>query len=263
MPDNELFKMRKIIQVRDGIVEEIEDAVVQELPLTVFFNHTELANMVCSPGGLRELAAGFLLSEGLLHSREEIREIAFREEEGILWIETSNPQAVGDTFLSRHTAGYYGKHRGGALAIIAARQDKPEPSPVRFQGAHLLNLINRLEDQATLFKRTGGVHNAALADQNGFLCRYDDIGRHNAVDKALGYAFLNGIPTQDKCLLLSGRVASEILLKAAQADIPLILSRAAPTGLTIDLAQELNMTVVGFARGQRYSIYTHPERVII
>jgi len=263
LTDAKLIKFRKIIQYNKGLVEEIEDAVVQEIPLTVYLNHVEIANMVCSPGAFRELAAGFLLSEGLVHKPEEILEIAFREEEGILWIETSSGAAPAETYMSRHTAGYYGKNRGGFHAIIEARKTKPLPAAISFQGAHLLNLINNLEEQATIFKRTGGVHSAALADQKGFLCRYDDIGRHNAVDKVLGYAFLNGIRTDDKCLLLSGRIASEILLKAARADIPLVLSRSAPTGLTIDLAEELNMTVVGFARGQRYSIYSHPERVIV
>ena len=95
------------------------------------------------------------------------------------------------------------------------------------------------------------------------ICMFEDIGRHNAVDKVLGYAFLHGISSQDKILLLSGRIASEILLKAARAQIPLVLSRSAPTGLTIDLAEELNITVVGFARGKRLSVYTHPERVLL
>ena len=92
---------------------------------------------------------------------------------------------------------------------------------------------------------------------------YEDIGRHNAVDKVLGYAFLNNISTSDKCLLISGRVASEILIKAARANIPLLLSRSAPTGLTIELAEEMNIAMVGFARGQRFSIYSHPEKVLM
>lgn len=263
MPEPSLYKLRKIIQVKNRVAEEIEDPVVQENPLSVYLNHEELASMVCSPGGYEELAVGLLLSEGLLHQPEDIIEIAYREEEGILWIETNVPQEKPGAYLSRHTAGYYGKKWGGPQGIAAARKDKPSPSATQFQGEHLLNLINNLEEQALAFKRTGGVHSAALADQSGFLCRYDDIGRHNAVDKVLGYAFLNRINTDDKCLLLSGRIASEILLKAARADIPLVLSRSAPTGLTIDLAEEWNMTVVGFARGQRYSIYAHPERVII
>ena len=126
----------------------------------------------------------------------------------------------------------------------------------------MLQIINLLEERSSTFRLTGGVHSAALADQNGIICMYEDIGRHNAVDKVLGYAFLNEINTEDKCLLLSGRVASEILIKAARAHIPVVLSRTAPTGLTIDLAEELNITVVGFARGDRFSVYSHPERVI-
>lgn len=263
MSEPALFKLRKIIQYNNGTVEQIEDAVVQENPLTVFLNHEELATMVCSPGGYNELAVGLLLSEGLVHQPEDILEIAYNEEEGIMWIETSVPGSKSGTYLNRHTAGYYGKKRGGQHAIEEIRALQPAPSATRFQGAHLLDLINNLEQEAVTFKRTGGVHSAALADQSGFLCRYEDIGRHNAVDKVLGYAFINRITTNDKCLLLSGRVASEILLKAARADIPLVLSRSAPTGLTIDLAEEMNITVVGFARGQRYSIYSHPERVII
>jgi FdhD protein len=83
------------------------------------------------------------------------------------------------------------------------------------------------------------------------------------VDKVLGHAFLNNISTADKCLLLSGRIASEILIKAARANIPLVLSRSAPTGLTIDLAEEMGIAVVGFARGQRFSIYSHAEKIIM
>jgi FdhD protein len=124
-------------------------------------------------------------------------------------------------------------------------------------------MINQLEDKSVTFHRTGGVHSAALADASGLLCMYEDIGRHNAVDKVLGYAFINNISTDDKCLLLSGRIASEILIKAARGNIPLVLSRSAPTGLTIELADEMDIAVVGFARGQRFSIYSHKEKIII
>jgi len=92
--------------------------------------------------------------------------------------------------------------------------------------------------------------------------QYEDIGRHNAVDKILGYIFLNNILPYGKCLLLSGRVASEILIKAARGNIAVVLSRAAPTGLTLELAEELGICVVGFARGKRFSVYTHSEKII-
>ena len=108
-----------------------------------------------------------------------------------------------------------------------------------------------------------GSNSVALAGDNGLVARFEDIGRHNAVDKVLGYAILNRIDTADKCLLLSGRIASEILIKAARGNVPIIVSRSAPTELTLELAEELNICIIGFARGQNLTIYTHPERVLL
>ncbi|MGE5397716.1 MAG: formate dehydrogenase accessory sulfurtransferase FdhD [Chitinophagales bacterium] len=246
-----------------GVIEYTEAAVVQERPLTLFLNHVELATMVCSPGGYEELGVGFLLSEGLVQKPSDILDISCREEEGLLWIETGCPVPQTNNFLRRHIASCCGKSRAGLYFINDARQLNPVESDMRFKAEYLLEIINALEEKSTSFRLTGGVHSAALADSTGLLCMYEDIGRHNAVDKVLGYAFLNNIPTDDKCLLLSGRVASEILIKAARAGIPLILSRSAPTCLTVELAEEMNITVVGFARGDQFSIYSHPERAVI
>lgn len=104
------------------------------------------------------------------------------------------------------------------------------------------------------------MHSAALADEKGLLVMYGDIGRHYALDKVMGYAFLNRITTNDKCLLLSGRISSEILIKAARTGLPLVVSRSAPTFLAVELADQYNVTLVGFARGERLSVYSHEER---
>jgi FdhD protein len=254
---------REITVYNNGIKEIIVDSVVQETPLTLFLNHLELATMVCSPGGYEELGVGFLLSEGLVQKPSDILEISCRPEEGLLWIETSSPVPQTSNFLRRHIASCCGKSRAGLYFINDARQLKPVLSKAQFSAAHLLKVINQLEEKSITFHRTGGVHSAALADNSGILCMYEDIGRHNAVDKVLGYAFINNISTEDKCLLLSGRIASEILIKAARGHIPLVLSRSAPTGLTIELADEMNIAVVGFARGQRFSIYSHSDKIIM
>ncbi len=263
MSQPSMYRNHAIISYNNGVVEYKEDAVVQEKPLTLFLNQVELATMVCSPGGYKELGAGFLLTEGLVQQPSDILEMSVREEEGLLWVETSHEISPTNTFLRRHIASCCGKSRAGLYFINDARQLKPIESDTQFNGEHLLKIINSLEEKAETFRRTGGVHSAALADSTGLLTMYEDIGRHNAVDKVLGYAFIHEISTRDKCLLLSGRVASEILIKAARAEIPLVLSRSAPTSLTVDLADDLNITVVGFARGKRFSIYSHPERVLI
>ena len=105
------------------------------------------------------------------------------------------------------------------------------------------------------------MHSAALADEKGLLVMYEDIGRHNALDKVMDYVFLNRITTNDKCLLLSGRVSSEILIKAARTGLPLVVSRSAPAFLAVDLSDQYNVTLAGFARGERLSVYSHEKRI--
>lgn len=258
MSESTLFTQREITFYNNGVFATKSDAVVQEVPLTIFVNDSEVAATVCSPFAYEELGAGFLVTEGFIQQPADILDISFSPEAGSLNIKISNQLKEPGSYLRRHTAGYYVKsgpaaHESSPLNCI--------DSDTTYFPEHLLNIINTLEDNSATFRLTGGVHSAALADEAGIICMYEDIGRHNAVDKTLGYAFLNQIPTHNKCLLLSGRVASEILIKAVRAHIPVVLSRAAATGRTIDMAQALNVTVIGFARGHRFTIYTHPERV--
>ncbi|NLF77261.1 MAG: sulfurtransferase FdhD, partial [Chloroflexi bacterium] len=115
---------------------------------------------------------------------------------------------------------------------------------------------------AETFRLTGGVHEVALAHRGRLLVSYEDIGRHNALDRVLGYVFLNQIDTSDKAIILSGRIATEMLTKAARIGVPIVVSRSAPTCASIDLAEQLGMTLVGFARGANLNVYTHFDRVI-
>ncbi len=261
--DHSICKEFDIISYNNGVAEHIRDAVVEENPLTIFINDQQLVTMVCSPSGLNELAVGFLLSEGLLRHASDILEISIAEDKGSIRVRTSNQLVPANRDQNHHITSGGGKSGTNFRFIEAALELPPVTSEVQFTPAHLLKMIDLLQDRSITFKRTGGVHNAALANNEDLICMFEDIGRHNAVDKVLGYAFLNQIPCNDKILILSGRIASEMLLKAARAGIPVVLSRAAPTGLTIDLARSLNITVIGFARGQRLSIYTHPERILI
>jgi len=231
--------------------------------MTVFLNDTELATLICSPGSHEELAAGFLLSEGLVRFPSDIKEIAFHEEDGLLWVETTCPVPEAENFLRRQIASCCGKGRAAPYFINDARQLQPVQSASRFAAPDLLRLIGLLEEKSASFRLTGGVHSAALADSTDLLVMYEDIGRHNAVDKVLGYAFLNRIVTGDKCLLLSGRVSSEILIKAARMGLPLVVSRSAPTLLAVELADQYGVALVGFARGERLSVYSHEEKVMM
>lgn len=258
-----IFTKCEVTAYKAGQHTIYEDRVVLERPLTLFLNHVELATMICSPGGYEELGIGFLISEGIIQKRADITAISCREEEGLLRIETSTPTPQTNNFLRRHMASCCGKGRAGLYFINDFRQLQTVKSDTQFSAEQLLGFMNALENKSEVFRLTGGVHGAALADHSGLLFMFEDIGRHNAVDKVLGKAFLDELDTSEKCLLLSGRIASEILIKAARSNIAFVLSRSAPTALTIELAEELEIAVIGFARGDQLNIYSHPEKVIL
>lgn len=259
----ELYEKREIVTCNQGKRQSDYAFIVNEIPLTVFLNDTELATLICSPGALEELAVGFLLSEGLVRDLSDIKEITFNEQDGLLWVETPCEVPETENFLRRQITSCCGKGRVAPYFINDARQLQPVQSTRRFAAAHLLDLIGLLEEGSSSFRLTGGVHSAALADDKGLLAMYEDIGRHNAVDKVLGYAFLNRTATDDKCLLLSGRVSSEILIKVARQGLPLVVSRSAPTMLAVELAEKYGVVLVGFARGERLSVYSHAEKIIM
>ena len=127
----------------------------------------------------------------------------------------------------------------------------------------IVNMMNSLQAESTDFKQTGGVHNAAISDGKGFYIHRSDIGRHNALDKLFGHCIEHSIPIRDKVLIFSGRISSEILIKAAKIGVGIILSKSAPTDLAIQLANDLNITAIGFIRDESFNIYSHEKRVLL
>lgn len=262
-----IYRKHDMVSYNRGKRQSGSAFIVYEIPFTVYLNDHELVTLVCSPGGYNELAAGFLLSEGLVGEPSDIREITHNEEGGLLQVKTSCPALEVENFLRRQSQNQVASCRGKDTAplyfINGARYLKAVESEIRFTASDILRLIGLLEENSDSFKLTGGVHSAALADENGLVIMYEDIGRHNAVDRVMGYAFLNRVNTKDKCLLLSGRVSSGILVKATRSGIPVVVSRSAPTSLAVDTASRYNVTLVGFARGERFSVYSHEERIVM
>ncbi|OPY58546.1 MAG: formate dehydrogenase accessory protein [Pelotomaculum sp. PtaU1.Bin035] len=258
-----IYRNCVITAYNKGNMQSVSAFVVNEIPLTIFLNDTELATLICSPGAYKELAAGFLLSEGLVKNLADIKEIIFNDNDGLLWVETTHPVPRAESFLRRQIASCCGKGRASLYFVNDASQLQPVQSSNQFAAPRLSRLIGLLEEGSAVFRKTGGVHSAALADNTELLVTYEDIGRHNAVDKVLGHVLLNRIVTGDKCLLLSGRVSSEIVIKACHSGVPLVLSRSAPTYLAVELADEFGIALVGFARGESLNIYSHSEKVNI
>jgi FdhD protein len=219
-----------------------------------------------TPGHDEELAAGFLVSEAVVRRREEIAKISTDRENTVvvdlaagLKLKLNSVQRFGTISSS---CGLCGK-----TSIEAIRQNFPAIRSTTFRiGIEtLLSLPDRLRKQQGDFTRTGGIHAAGIFDANGGLkIVREDIGRHNAVDKAIGRAFLDKLlPLDRHVLLVSGRASFEIMQKALAAGIPIVAAVSAPSTLAVDFAREGNQTLIGFLRPPSFNIYAHVERVIL
>ncbi|MEQ8176493.1 MAG: formate dehydrogenase accessory sulfurtransferase FdhD [Syntrophomonadaceae bacterium] len=254
MPAARLIDERTTKIYDRGQFRTVSDALVVEVSIKLILNGSELAVLACSPEAFEELTVGYLLSEGIIADYNDLAGIQVKGENVYIELRNRNETMPG--------RGYISSCSGKRLPGDYNRPDLIQAGfEQRFSAANLLSLIGQLDEKSATFRRTGGVHSAALGQGSSLLFRYEDIGRHNAVDKVLGKTFIKRIPPADKCLVLSGRIAWEIVWKAAQSHIPLIISRSAPTFKAVEWAQHLGLTIVGFARGERFNLYSHWERV--
>jgi len=239
----------------------IEDIVAKEFPLTIILNNQELATLLCSPANLKYLAVGFLFSEGLLKSKDEIKRIVVDGRKGAVRVETERREEPVRDVLSKKVMAS-GGGRGASFYSIAAAQGQGKiESKIEISALEVSALANKFQRRCQIYRATGGVHSAALCDDKDILVFSEDIGRHNALDKIFGECLLNDITTDDHIIITSGRVSSEILLKVAKRSVPIIVSKSAPTNLGVRLAADLGVTLVGFVRGKRMNVYTHAERI--
>lgn len=251
-----------IYRYENGILQEQMDEIVTEQPLTIMLNGQEFATMVCTPEHLEELTIGFLASEGFIRQHEEIESISIDESKGIAYVDLLVPVTTSHEFHSKRFIGSCcGKSRQFYFHNDA-RTAKTSTSKVTISPEQCLSIMKQLQDSSVIFQGTGGVHNAALFSGNEMVISMTDIGRHNALDKIFGYCIKNKIAIKDKIIAFSGRISSEVLLKAAKIGVGIILSKSAPTNLAIKLAEDLNITAVGFIRGNSFNVYSHSQRII-
>ncbi|MDA8442697.1 MAG: formate dehydrogenase accessory sulfurtransferase FdhD [Peptococcaceae bacterium] len=242
---------------------EVEDLVVVERALTLNLNSEEFMTIICSPGQERELVTGILYSEGVISHADDILNFTLNSDEGVVWLDTRRKDTMGEKlFLKRYLTSCCGKGRTSFYFANDARLTRPVESTLCISTSQVSNYAVMLEEHSELFKLTGGVHGGALANEAEFRFYSFDIGRHNVLDKLLGQALLAEAVTADKVLVFSGRVSSEILIKTAKMRCPIIIARSAPTDLALQLAEELGITVIGFARENKMNIYTHAARII-
>jgi FdhD protein len=244
-----------VVRFPQGVTE---DVVAVEEPLEIRIGGTPVVVTMRTPGHDEELAVGFALSEGLRPAGARLPDdLAANTVE--LDAPGFDPATLVRSFYTSSSCGVCGK---GALEAVAVEAPRVE-SDLRLPAALLASLPDRLRESQPAFAATGGLHATGLFDERGeLLCLREDVGRHNAMDKVIGWAFGGGLlPLARSVLCVSGRLSFELVQKAAVAGCPLLVAVGAPSSLAVELAEDRGVTLCGFVRGGRLNIYTEPWRV--
>lgn len=277
----------RLLEWQNGQTTRLDDSLVAEAPLQICLGDLPLTVTLRTPGHDLELAAGFLFTEGIIQSRDEILSLtqgrrANQEQAGDTRPArpcTLDDDAVGGSvrvelaasaqqrvervkrsFASTASCGVCGKTSIESVRVQGIRPPNPD---FRVAPKTVVGMAEKMRSAQAVFDRTGGLHAASLFDARGDLIALrEDIGRHNAVDQVVGWAVLEGkIPLSGCALMVSGRGGFELVQKAAMAGTPVMVSVSAPSSLAVKLARELNLTLVGFLRGSRFIVYSGPERL--
>ena len=263
-PPARSLEFTQVTEWKDGAVHSRQDSVAAEEPLEIRIDGTPLSVTMRTPGNDLELAAGFLLTEGIIQSRDQLGKIRAVAPDGgaksnVVEVELKNAQFTAENqqrnFFAASSCGICGK---ASIEAIRRRGLRAPDHDFRVSPEVLCRLPETLRADQAVFDRPGGLHAAALFDAQGNLIALrEDIGRHNAVDKLVGWALLEDrLPLCNFVMLVSGRGGFEIIQKALAAGVSVLASVSAPSSLAVKLARELGLTLVGFLRGQRFIVYS-------
>lgn len=262
-PPARSLEFTQITQWEDGHIRTFQDTLAVEEPFEIRIHNLGSTTTMRTPGHDLELAAGLLFSEGIITSIDDISSLRCAEPDNgiprnVVEVKLNHTPAES-SFSLRNSIAASGCGLCGKATIESMRaRDFRAPGPdFRISPATLCRLPDALMDQQEIFSRTGGLHAAALVRSDGaIVVLREDIGRHNAVDKVIGWALRNNLALGEHLLLVSGRGGFEIVQKALVAGIPLLASVSAPSSLAVKLAREFGLTLIGFLRGQRFVAYS-------
>ena len=256
-PAEELTVEVSAMRYSNGALESRVISLAREVPYTLFVNDREILSISTLPTSLRELFIGFLVSEGVLTSRNEILDCIVDHGNRLVRVELTVPgeridKLEGKGMLTSGCAG------GMVFSVETSThiREKREKS-LKVQCASILARMNELDTFLGVYSRTRGVHAASLADTSNTLVILEDLGRHNAVDKIVGHCFLNGVETRDKLLLTTGRITSEVLTKAARGGFPLVISRSSASAMAVSMAKQAGIDVITYVRAGRFNHFAH------
>ncbi|HYA31544.1 MAG TPA: formate dehydrogenase accessory sulfurtransferase FdhD [Thermodesulfovibrionales bacterium] len=245
---------RKVCKHTDGSFEYTEDLLALEKKVRISVNGKEVVSLYCTPHMVKELAVGLMMTENIIRGNWCAERMAIEYGGEILVDIPAEGEVVtkGQTITSGCVGGVTFENETETCVI---------EDPFTIDRDSLRYLFSDFQARSELYKLTGCVHSAALSDGKVIICFAEDIGRHNAVDKVIGYALLEHILFSGKIMLASGRISSEISSKCSRWGIPILATRTAPTNRAVEIADKRGVTVVGFVRGSRFNVYTHPERI--
>lgn len=241
----------------------LKDVVVNEYSISIYINGKKMSVLLCSPVDLDYLTVGFLASEGFIKSVKDIKRISIKDKEGIAELEVNrkidleqkNYGSRTITTSSSRGSDFYNLR--DIMDVPAIKNDEP-----KIDCDTIFKLVQEFDNRCMVFKQTGGVHACALGLNGNIEIFHEDIGRHNAMDKVIGHGIKREVHFENSVVITSGRIASEMIMKAAKRRIPIYISRSAPTTLSVKIAKELNITLIGFARGKRFNVYNGIERIL-
>ena len=258
---------RRYVRFRADEGRPVEESVIAEMRLRIEVDGVEIVELMCSPHRVNALVLGFLYHEGIIDSFEDVDAMRVCLPDGLAEVWLSRPAPVLPT-RRIVTSGCTGGVSFGAYLEQLESLRLP-PDSVQVQPARVYTALRQLYDHSALYNLSGGVHTSIILDPAspaeptaGVVAVGEDIGRHNTLDKLRGEALLRSIPTRGMMIVSSGRISSEMLIKAALMGAPIVGSRTSPTEMAVSLAEHLRLTVIGYIRSASMNVYTNPHRVI-
>lgn len=267
MPDiNHISKKHKILLCSTDTQSEEYQEILIEYKLSIYVNSIRYVNLICTHKNLYELVLGNLFTEGIIHEISEIKSIDIVEDDGKAFVKlmtsdvfkdlieaTEGIRTVTTACGKQHSISYYLMNDGDLTAL---------DHHFTIKLSNIIFYMNEFQKSSDIYKLTRGIHSCGLYNNQGLLYLMEDIGRHNAVDKVLGYAIKHRIDLSKTVLITSGRVPSDMILKIVKAKIPILVARSVPTDIAIEMANKFNITLAGFARGTKINLYSNEQRIL-
>ena len=237
--------------------EHHDAETIVETPVSLTVNGEVWLTFMCTPVDLEALAVGFLYNEGVIESMDEVENVHLCEhgDNMDVWLNRSVEQPASWRRTSGCTGGVT------AVDLLAKPNVSLSGSRLEVQPEAIGDLVEMLFESQSLYRETGGVHTSALSDGERVLLSAEDIGRHNTLDKIAGLCLMNKVTPQDRILVTTGRISSEMLQKAARLGVPVLISRTSPSSLSIEMAERYGITLIGYARKHRFNVYSNGQRV--